>query len=134
MHNHSSDHSHSHDHGHSHDHSHQVDFKNVNLSFMIAVVANLSFTIVEAVYGLITNSVSLLGDAGHNLSDVLGLLLAWGAAYLATKKANNVYSYGYRRTTILAAIINAIVLVLASGFIAYESIEKFFVQIGRAHV
>lgn len=103
-----------------------MDFKNINLSFFVAVIANLAFTFIEAFYGFVTNSVSLLGDAGHNLSDVLGLLLAWGAAYLATKKASTVYSYGYRRTTILAAIINAMVLVFASGFIAFESIEKFF--------
>jgi len=120
-------HSHSHDHnqGHSHDHG-AMDFKNVNMSFFIAVMANLVYTIVEAYYGFMTNSVALLGDAGHNLSDVLGLLLAWGAAYLATKKASASHSYGYRRSTILAAIINAVVLVLASGFIAFESFEKWF--------
>lgn len=125
MHSHSHNHpddAHSHDH---HDHSH-LDFSNVNMSFIIAVSANLGFTIIEAVYGVITGSVSLLGDAGHNLSDVLGLLLAWGAAYLATRKTSDDYSYGYRRTTILAALINSLVLVLAAGFIAYESIEKFF--------
>jgi len=110
-------------HGHSHDHS--VSLENINLSFIIAVSANLVFTIVEAVYGILANSVSLLGDAGHNLSDVLGLLLAWGATYLASKKATDFYSYGYRRTTILAAIINALVLVFAALYIAYESIDKF---------
>lgn len=99
--------------------------ENINLSFIIAVSANLVFTIVEAVYGILANSVSLLGDAGHNLSDVLGLLLAWGATYLASKKATDFYSYGYRRTTILAAIINALVLVFAALYIAYESIDKF---------
>ena len=125
-------HSHSHSHGHSsqggHDHHGHAnsDFSNVNFSFMLAVTANLVFVVIEAVYGFITNSVSLLGDAGHNLSDVLGLLLAWGAAHLATRKATDTYSYGYRRTTILAAMTNAMLLVFASGYIAYESIEKFF--------
>ncbi|HAK52550.1 MAG TPA: cation transporter [Gammaproteobacteria bacterium] len=110
-----------------HDHAHdQPEFQGVNLSFVVAVAANLVFTIFEAVYALLANSVSLLGDAGHNLSDVLGLLLAWGAAYLATKKTSQMYSYGYRRTTILAAIINSIVLVLVAGYIAVESIERFF--------
>ncbi len=99
--------------------------ENINLSFIIAVSANLAFTIIEAIYGILANSVSLLGDAGHNLSDVLGLLLAWGATYLASKKATDFYSYGYRRTTILAAIINALVLVFAALYIAYESIDKF---------
>ncbi|XOV88746.1 MAG: cation diffusion facilitator family transporter [Pseudomonadota bacterium] len=117
-----------HDHS-SHNHaSHDValaSFESVKLSFIIAVVANLAFTLVEAVYGFITNSVSLLADAGHNLSDVLGLLLAWGAAYLATQQSSKTFSYGYRKATILAAVINAVVLVLAAGFIAFESIRKF---------
>lgn len=129
-----SSHSHSHtpeDHNHGHDHSHGghhhvdvQDLTNVNTSFVIAVVANLAFTIIEAVYGFLTSSMSLLADAGHNLSDVLGLLLAWGAAYLATRKSSELYSFGYRRTTILAALINAVVLVVAAGMIAFESIHK----------
>ena len=77
---------------------------------------------------------SLLGDAGHNLSDVLGLLLAWGAAYLVTKKASQMYSYGYRRTTILAAIMNSIVLVFVAGYIAVESLERFFTPLPVAEI
>jgi cobalt-zinc-cadmium efflux system protein len=112
--------------GHHHGgHDHSVDFSNVNNSFIIAVVANLAFTLVEAFYGFLTDSVSLLGDAGHNLSDVLGLLLAWGAAYLSGRQSSALFSYGYRRSTILAALINAVVLVFAAGFIAWESISKF---------
>jgi cobalt-zinc-cadmium efflux system protein len=123
-HDHARDHqAHGHDHGHAHDHS--VDFSNVNFSFIIAVIANLAFTILEAFYGFLTDSVSLLGDAGHNLSDVLGLLLAWGAAYLSGRQSSALYSYGFRRSTIMAALINAVVLVFAAGFIAWESIEKF---------
>lgn len=110
-----------HDHDH---HHHNHDFSKVNLSFIVAVAANLGYTIVEAVYAVITNSASLLADAGHNLSDVLGLLLAWGAAYLATLDPTWHFSYGYRRFTILAALINAIVLILAALYIAFESIEK----------
>jgi len=94
------------------------------MSFIIAVSANLGFTILEAVYAVIADSASLLADAGHNLSDVLGLLLAWGAAYLATRQTSKLYSYGYRRTTILAAIINAIVLILVAVVIAVESLDK----------
>ena len=120
-------HSHgSHSHGHGHVHDHSYDFSKVNAGFMIAIAANLIFTVLEAVYGFLSNSVSLLGDAGHNLSDVLGLLLAWGASYLATRKSTELYSYGFRKTTILAAIINAMTLVFAAGFIAIESIDKFF--------
>ena len=62
-----------------HDHDHGINLENINLSFIIAVTANLLFTVIEAFYAFIANSVSLLGDAGHNLADVLGLLLAWGA-------------------------------------------------------
>lgn len=112
---------------HNHIHAHSAHaFQSINLSFIVAVIANLAFTVFEAVYALLANSMSLLGDAGHNLSDVLGLLLAWGAAYLATKKSSQLFSYGYRRTTILAAIVNSIVLVLVAGFIAIESLERFF--------
>ena len=126
---------HSHAHGHHHDHmgphtgphtgnGHQPDFKHISLSFIIAVSANLGFTVLEAVYAFLTDSASLLADAGHNLSDVLGLLLAWGAAYLATQPSSKLFSYGYRRTTILAALVNALILILAAGFIAFESIDK----------
>ncbi|MCB1645645.1 MAG: cation transporter [Pseudomonadales bacterium] len=125
-HGHGHHHGHVHGHDHGHDHRHNVDFSNINAAFIIAVAANLGFTLIEAIYGFLTDSVSLLGDAGHNLSDVLGLLLAWGASYLATRKSTSLYSYGFRRTTILAALINALVLVLASGFIAWESMERFF--------
>ncbi|MBD3647604.1 MAG: cation transporter, partial [Pseudomonadales bacterium] len=116
-------HSHSHNNADHHSH-HTFDIQSINLAFMVSVGANLAFTIIEAIYGFITDSVSLLGDAGHNLSDVLGLLLAWGAAYLATRGASGMYSYGFRRTTILAAIINALALVFAASYIAWESVEK----------
>ena len=115
---------HSHAHGHrDHGHDHPT-FENLSFSFVMAVTANLGFTILEAVYAVLTNSASLLADAGHNLSDVLGLLLAWGAAYLATQSTNHLYSYGFRRTTILAALINALVLILAAGFIGVEALDK----------
>lgn len=107
------------------DHHHLNPMGDVNTIFFLAVVANLAFTVIEATFAFITGSVSLLGDAGHNLGDVLGLLLAWGAAYLVGKKSSRMYSYGYRRTTILAAIINALVLVFAAALIASESVERF---------
>lgn len=94
------------------------------MAFFIAVSVNLAFTGIEAFYAIVTGSVSLLGDAGHNLSDVSGLLLAWGASYLAGKKSSRIYSYGYRRTTILAAIINALILVFAAAVIALQSIDR----------
>ena len=117
-------HSHDHNHGHHGHHHPPHDFRNISVSFVIAVVANLLFTGIEAVYAVVANSASLLADAGHNLSDVLGLLLAWGAAFLATRASSQQFSYGFRRTTILAAIINAVILILAALYIAYESLEK----------
>jgi cobalt-zinc-cadmium efflux system protein len=113
-----------HDHDHHHDHHRPPEFRNISSSFLIAVAANLGFTAIEGTYAILADSASLLADAGHNLSDVLGLLLAWGAAYLATKSTSKLYSYGYRRTTILAALINSIVLILVAVFIAFESIDK----------
>jgi cobalt-zinc-cadmium efflux system protein len=110
---------------HSHAEPQHHDFlAHINMAFFIAVGANLAFTGIEAFYAIITGSVSLLGDAGHNLSDVSGLLLAWGASYLAGRKSSRMYSYGYRRTTILAAIINALILVFAAAIIALQSIDR----------
>ena len=98
--------------------------KTFNKAFAISISLNLSFTIIEAIYAIIANSMGLLADAGHNLGDVLGLLLAWGASWLLTKPATERYSYGYKRTTILAAIANALLLVVTSALIAYESFHK----------
>ena len=113
-----------HDH-HGHHSHHAPSFSGkINLSFGLAVFANLSFTIVEAALALEADSMGLLADAGHNLSDVFGLVLAWIASYLATKKAGARFSYGYRRTTILAALANAITLLFASIYIAFGALEK----------
>jgi cobalt-zinc-cadmium efflux system protein len=110
---------------HDHHGHHAPSFSGkINLSFGLAVFANLSFTIVEAALALEADSMGLLADAGHNLSDVLGLVLAWIASYLATKKAGARFSYGYRRTTILAALANAITLLFASIYIAFGALEK----------
>lgn len=113
-------HSHSH---HHHDHATKAA-ERFNWTFGIAVGLNLLFTIVQATYAIIANSMGLLADAGHNLGDVVGLLLAWGATWLLTKPSSKRYSYGYKRTTILAAITNALLLVGTSALIAYESIVK----------
>lgn len=121
---------HSHGHGHSHgpgghSHAHAVP-ESFNLAFALAVSLNLLFTLIEAGYAIFAHSMSLLADAGHNLGDVFGLVLAWGASWLLTKSATERYSYGYKRTTIIASIINAFMLVAASAIIAYESIIKLF--------
>lgn len=114
-------HMHSHA-GHNHGHGDFLD--NVGATFIMAVAANLAFAVFEGAYALIAGSAALLADAWHNLADVLGLLLAWGAVYLATRRSTRLYSYGFRKTTILAAVINAALLMLAAGFIAVESVEK----------
>ena len=116
-------HNHTHDHGHGHHHHHHAP-TSFNLAFGLAVGLNLGFTLVEAIYAIMANSMSLLADAGHNLGDVLGLLFAWAASYLLTKPATLRYSYGYKRTSILAAILNALLLVVTCTIIGYESIHK----------
>src|SRR3990167_5343591 len=110
---------------HNHSHSHPVP-QSFNSAFAIAVTLNLTFTIFQIVFALFANSMSLLADAAHNFGDVLGLMLAWGANWLLTRPARKRYSYGYKRTTILAAITNALILVATSALIAYQSIYKLF--------
>ena len=106
-----------------HDHTHQV--KNYNRSFAIGIALNLVFVIIEAVYGVLADSIALIADAGHNLSDVLGLILAWGAFYLAKKNPSLQRTYGLRKVTILASLSSAILLLIAMGAIAWESLGRF---------
>ncbi len=106
--------------GHSHDHG----TANYNRAFAIGIGLNLAFVIVEFAYGRIANSLALVADAGHNLSDVLGLALAWGAAILSTRRPTLNRTYGLRRSSILAALINAIFLLIALRAIAWESVQR----------
>ena len=96
-----------------------------NAAFAVGVALNVGFVAVEVVFGLLGDSLALLADAGHNLSDVLGLLLAWGAAYLATRPTSDRRTYGWRRSSILAALANALLLMVAIGAIAWEAIRRF---------
>lgn len=107
--------------GHHH-HHHQP--QSYNKAFAIAVIINFAFVIVEASFGWVANSISLLADAMHNMSDVLGLGLAWLANWLVTRQAREHFSYGYKRTTILATLTNALLLISSSLFIFIESINK----------
>lgn len=91
----------------------------------IGVLLNVGFVIVEAVFGLISGSLALLADAGHNASDVLGLLLAWGADYLARRPPSRKYTWGLRRSTIYAALVNAVLLLVACGGILWEAWHRF---------
>lgn len=109
-----------HDHG---SHSHAP--ASYGRAFLIGITLNLGFVAIEAGYGFAANSVALLADAGHNLSDVLGLLVAWGAATLSKRKPSAHYTYGLRRSSILAALFNAVFLLVAVGAIAYEAIGRF---------
>jgi cobalt-zinc-cadmium efflux system protein len=110
---------------HTHDHSHGHSSTHYNRIFVIAVALNLGFVGVEVVYGLLANSLALLADAGHNLSDVLGLSLAWGASVLARREPSPRRTYGLRRSSILAALLNAFLILVAVGAIAWEAIQRF---------
>jgi cobalt-zinc-cadmium efflux system protein len=107
--------------GHGHDHG-AADY---GRAFAIGVVLNLGFVVVEFLYGQLAHSLALVADAGHNLSDVLALLLAWGAAVLARRRPTPGRTYGMRRSSILAALVNAIVLLVAVGAIAWEAVRRF---------
>lgn len=109
----------------SHSHSHDRGGGNYNRAFIISVALNTGFVIIEAVYGIRANSLALLADAGHNLSDVLGLLLAWGASTLSRRLPTPRRTYGLRRSSILAALLNASFLLVVSGGIGWEAIKRF---------
>jgi cobalt-zinc-cadmium efflux system protein len=112
---------------HSHGgHGHMHSPTSFGRAFLIGTILNLSFVVIEAGYGIAANSVALLADAGHNLSDVLGLLIAWGAATLSRRQPSAHYSYGLRRTSILAALFNAVFLLVAIGAIAFEAVQRLF--------
>ncbi len=93
-------------------------------AFAIGVTLNLAFVVVEAVFGRLSHSLALVADAGHNLGDVLGLVLAWGAMILARRSPTPGRTYGYRRSSILAALMNAAVLLIGVGAIAWEAINR----------
>ncbi len=104
------------EHGHNH-----IDY---NRMFKIAVALNVGFVVIEIVFGFLSGSLALLADAGHNLTDVLGLLLAWGASHLARRKPTDRRTYGWRKSSVLAAMFNAIILLVAMGGIGWEAIQR----------
>jgi cobalt-zinc-cadmium efflux system protein len=108
-------------HGHHHGHSHEVGR---GRAFAVGIALNLAFVAIEAGYGFIADSMALLSDAGHNLSDVLGLAIAWGAAILAKRGASERFTYGLRSSSILAALLNALLLMVAIGGIIWESVQR----------
>ena len=106
-----------------HNHSHQAP-SNMTNAFVVGIILNSAFVLIETIAGLYTHSLSLLADAGHNLSDVAGLALALFASKLALKKNNDQYSFGYRQSTVLAAFLNACILLVSLGAVAYEAIMR----------
>ncbi len=116
-----------HDHlGHHHHHHHAHAIERLSTIYVVAVALNLTFVVVEAAAGFIGNSLGLLSDAGHNLSDVFSLLLAMVALKLASSHATKRYTYGHRKASVLISLLNAIILLVAVGAIIVESIGKFF--------
>ena len=115
---------HHHDHGHGHGHAHgPVDH---GRAFLFGILLNTGFVAVEATYGIMSGSMALVADAGHNLSDVLALILAWGASLAAKRPARARYTYGYKSSTILAALANAGLLAVAIGAILIETVRRMF--------
>jgi len=110
-----------HHHDHAHPHGAPKDF---GRAFVIAITLNLGFTAVEFVYGFLAQSSALMADAGHNLSDVLGLVLAWGGAMLARKAPDSRFTFGLRGSSILAALANAMFLLIACGAIGWDAIRR----------
>jgi len=109
----------------SHDHSHEHALpSSPSRAFAIAIALNLSFVVVEWVFGILAHSLALIADAGHNLSDVLGLALAWAAVGLARRKPSDRFTYGLGRSSILAALFNALLLMAAIGAISWEAVRR----------
>ena len=125
-------HSHSHaghslGHGHAHGHGHHHHPADFGRAFLIGIILNLGFVVVEAIYGWQANSMALLADAGHNLADVLGLATAWVGAVLAKRPASRRFSYGFRGASILAALVNAVLLLIAVCLIVYHAAWRLIV-------
>jgi cobalt-zinc-cadmium efflux system protein len=112
------------DHAHGDGRSHVHAPKNFGTAFAVGTALNLGFVIVEVIYGLLANSMALVADAGHNLGDVLGLVMAWIATLLARRRPSQTYTYGLRRGTILAALANAVLLLVTVGAIAVEGMRR----------
>jgi cobalt-zinc-cadmium efflux system protein len=113
-------------HSHSHGHGHAPPQGSHGRAFAIGILLNSAFVLVEAAFGLLSGSMALVADAGHNLSDVLSLLIAWGASVMATRPASARYTYGLKSSTILAALANAALLLVAIGAILFETIDRLF--------
>jgi cobalt-zinc-cadmium efflux system protein len=110
---------------HDHQHQHSVTLTSVNRAFVVGIILNFLFVVTEVIVGLYIHSLSLLSDAGHNLADVATLALSLLAFRLLKVKSNDHYTYGYRKTSILVALFNGMVLLASIGAIIYEAIHRF---------
>lgn len=110
--------------GHAHHGEHAHAPRDFGKAFAIGIVLNTGFVAAEAAFGVLSNSMALVADAGHNLSDVLGLLVAWGGATLAKRQPSARYTYGWRGSSILAALFNAVFLLVAVGAIGWEALMR----------
>ncbi|MCX7256321.1 MAG: cation diffusion facilitator family transporter, partial [Polaromonas sp.] len=122
----SAEHTHEHHpkHGHHHDHGHSHAPAEFNRAFAIGIALNIAFVAIEGFYGWKINSLALLADAGHNLSDVAGLVLAWGGALAGRLRPDARHTYGWQRASILAAFLNALLLLVAMGSLGWEAIGR----------
>ena len=109
--------------GHSHNHVHTSDY---GRAFAIGISLNLGFVVVETIYGFLAGSMALIADAGHNLSDVLGLVVAWAGTMMARTSPSRRFTYGLKKASILAALVNALFLLVAIGAIGAEAIRRLF--------
>ena len=115
---------HGHHHGHHHGHSHAP--ATFGSAFAIATVLNLALVAIQAAYGVLAHSMALLADAGHNAGDVLALVLAWGSHAISQRHPTERYTYGFRSSSIIAALINATILLVVTGAITWAALERLF--------
>src|SRR4051794_35088666 len=108
--------------GHDHHHNHRDDFTR---AFALGIALNVAIVLVELIYGFLANSMALIADGGHNLSDVLGLVVGWAGAVMAKRSPSPRFTYGLKKASILAALINALLLLVAVGAIAAEAVRRF---------
>lgn len=112
---------------HCHTHNpHDIVLKKLGRSFLIAIIAHVFFTLLEIFFAFYAHSSSLLADAGHNFADIFGLAFGWGANYLQMRQPSARFSYGYKRTSVLAAFLNAMILIATAVFIAISAVEHLF--------
>jgi cobalt-zinc-cadmium efflux system protein len=123
-HEHGEEHGHGHEHGHAHGPGHSHAPKDFNKAFAVGVGLNITLVVVQVVFGLLAGSLALVADAGHNFADVLGLLLAWWANKLGKSRPTKKHTYGFRGVSILAALANAVLLLVTMGAVGWEAITR----------